>query len=79
MCPMERDAWSVCETSLSVSHWAFCHSHTVLADVWLVWDQSSLRYFLFQPVLLNWCNKNCGMSYLAYGGYKRSLAATRKE
>ena len=22
-----------------------------------------LSYFLFQPVLHNWCNKGCGMSY----------------
>ena len=26
-----------------------------------------LSYFLFQPVLLNWCNKGCGISYTVCG------------
>ena len=26
-----------------------------------------LSYFSFQPVLHDWCNKNCGMSYPVYG------------
>ena len=26
-----------------------------------------LSYFLFQPVLHNWCNKGCGMCYPVYG------------
>ena len=26
-----------------------------------------LSYFLFQPVLHDWCNKGCGMCYPVYG------------
>ena len=39
-----------------------------------------LSYFLFQPVLHDWCNKGCGMYYPVWdGAYKRTLAANRKE
>ena len=33
-----------------------------------------LSYILFQPVLHDWCNKDCGMWD---GAYKRTLAANR--
>ena len=32
----------------------------------LDWDHP-LRYFSFQPVLHNWCNKGCGMCYPVCG------------
>ena len=37
-------------------------------------------YFLFHPVLHDWCNKGCGMCYpVRDDAYKRTLAANRKE
>ena len=30
-------------------------------------SQHPLSYFLFQPVLHNWCNKGCGLCYPVYG------------
>ena len=39
-----------------------------------------LRYFSFQPVLLDWCNKGSGMYYPDWDcGYKKNLAVNRKE
>ena len=39
-----------------------------------------LSYFLFQPVLHDWCTKGRGMCYpvCGMGAYKRTLAANRK-
>ena len=38
-----------------------------------------LSYFLFQPMLLNWCNNGCDMNHLRDGVYKRTLAANQNE
>ena len=38
-----------------------------------------LSYFLFQPVLHDWCNKDHGLLYcMWYGEYKRFLAVNQK-
>ena len=38
-----------------------------------------LSYFLFQPVLHDWCNKGCCMCYpVLDGGYKRHHAANQR-
>ena len=36
----------------------------VVGSIFIV---DSLRYFTFQPVLHDWCNKGCGMCYPVYG------------
>ena len=40
-----------------------------------------LSYFLFKPVLHDWCNKGRGMCYpvCGFSAYKRTLAVNRKE
>ena len=44
---------------------ASAHGCNGLLDRSLIVDP--LRYFLFQPVLHNWCNKICGMGYPVCG------------
>ena len=43
------------------------------------WGGPVELFLSFQPVLLDWCNKGCGMCCLWDGAYKRTLAANRKE
>ena len=47
----------------------------------LTWTDNPLSYFLFQPMLYNWCNIGHGMYYpvLYDGVYKRSLADNKKK
>ena len=58
----------------SISQGARCSSVLECADRSLTVDR--LSYFLFQPVLHDWCNKGHGMWD---GAYKRTLAANQKE
>ena len=47
-----------------------------------IYDETrQVSYFLFQPVLHDWCNKGCGMCYPVCGmmHIKEPLAAIRKE
>ena len=38
-----------------------------------------LKYFSFQPVFHDWCNKGCGMCYPVWdGAYKITLTYTRR-
>ena len=49
-------------------------------DVMDLWIDPSWCYFLFQPVLHDWCNKGRGvLSCLWDGAYKRTLAVNQKE
>ena len=44
----------------------------------ILYGVDQLSYFLFQPVLHDWCNKGCGMCYPVWdGAYKRTLAVNR--
>ena len=57
---------------------ASTHGSDRSPDQFLMLDP--LSYFSYQPVILNWFNKGCGIYHPVWdGAYKRSLAANWKE
>ena len=52
---------------LSISEWSFTIWPTSFNHKWNVLSTSLKHYFLFQPVLHDWCNKGRGMCYPVCG------------